>query len=147
MRALSSADILTIWEGGSAQHPIDRALTVLTAAGKRRSDLARLPIGERDRQLWDVREATFGSNVEALIPCPACGERMEFQFSVSDIAVPRCDGSGAEHELHEGDWFVRFRLPESRDLVVIVTANGPSRAEAELAAQCLVIAERNGSET
>jgi len=147
MRALSSADILRVWEGGASQHPLDRALTLLTVTGERRTDLARLPIGERDRRLWELREATFGSAVEALTQCPACGGRIEFQFSVSDVRVPCCDARMAEPELIDEDWCIRFRLPGSRDLAAIATASGPSRAEAELAAQCLVSAGRNGSES
>ncbi len=146
MRALSSADILALWETGAGQHPLDRALTVLAMTGDRRSDLARLPIGERDRRLWELHEATFGPNLEALTQCPACGGQIEFQFSVSDVRVPGLDGSETEHELNEGDWSIRFRLPESRDLAAIATANDPSGAEIELAARCLVRAKRNGSE-
>ena len=145
MRALSSADVLRIWESGARQHPLDRALTVLTVRGERRADLARLPIGERDRRLWEMREATFGSDVDALTACPACGGRIEFQFSVAELRTPCVEAVVSKHELHEGEWSIRFRLPESRDLAAIATYHDLSRAEEELAARCLVRAERNGS--
>ena len=77
-------------------------------------DLASLCIGERDRRLWDLREVTFGPDVEALTQCPACGGRIEFQFSVPEVRAPRIEVAGPEHEFHEGEWAIRFRLPESR---------------------------------
>jgi hypothetical protein len=143
MRALTPADILDLWEAGVDQHPLDRALTLLAAAGEgpRRDDLARLSIGERDRRLWELRERTIGPDVEGLARCPACGEGVAVQFLVSDVRVRADDPSGREFDLDAGDWSVRFRLPDSRDLAAVVVAGD---GQAELAARCLVHATRDG---
>ncbi len=146
MRALSAMEVLEIWEAGVRQHPIDRALTILTSTGDRRSDLARLTIGERDRRLWEMRDVTLGPNIEALIQCPACGERIEFAFSVADVRAPHTEIAEGEHEFDDGEWSVRFRLPNSADLAAVAGQIDPSRAEAELAARCLVGAQRKGIE-
>ncbi len=146
MRALSSTDILRIWESGARQHPLDRALTVLAAAGERRADLAHLPIGERDRRLWEVRETTFGPIVESLTQCPTCRERVEFQFRVADVRVASAEATAREHELNVGEWAIRFRLPDSQDLAALVTANDCGHVEAELASRCLLRSEWNGTE-
>ena len=53
MRPLSALDIVHIWEWGQAQHPIDRALTILRVACPEFSpeQLVALPIGQRDAYL------------------------------------------------------------------------------------------------
>src|SRR5687768_9595768 len=98
MRALSSAQILDAWEAAVSQHPLDRALTLLAAAGEglRREDLAALAIGERDRRLWELRERTFGPDVEGLTRCPACGERAAMHFRVSDVRAPAAEPNGRD---------------------------------------------------
>jgi hypothetical protein len=151
MRALSPAQILDVWEAAASQHPLDRALTLLAAAGDgvRRQDLAALAIGERDRGLWELRERTFGPDVEGLTRCPACGERAAVQFRVSDVRAPSAGPNGREHEheLTAGEWTLRFRLPDSRDLAAVVaTGDGETQLETHLAARCLLRAERAGGE-
>jgi hypothetical protein len=84
--------------------------------------------------------------VEALAQCPACGEAMEFQFHVPDVQADSSDLSREEHELSTGEWTVRFRLPDSRDLAAIATCgHHRERAKTELAARCLVCAEKSGT--
>jgi hypothetical protein len=144
MRALSSGDILRTWESGAHQHSLDRALILLTVTGESREELECLSIGERDRRLWALREATFGSAVEALTQCPACEGKLEFQFMIPDVLVPAAPASQPEYQLEQSGWSFRFRLPQSRDLAAIATANDPAGAEAELARRCLVSSETNG---
>jgi len=71
---LSGDDLLRLWEVGAAQHPLDRALTILAAAepNQARRELARLPSGRRDERLLAVYERTFGSHVAGQGRCPQC---------------------------------------------------------------------------
>src|SRR5262245_47176305 len=90
MRGLSAADIVRVWECGAAQHPLDRALTILAAAdpGVGRAALGDLPLGERNRRLLAVRQSTFGGTLAALVTCEQCNARVEIAVPASTIAAP-----------------------------------------------------------
>ena len=62
MRALSAPELLSVWERGQAQPPVQRTLTLLAAAcpGILPDALAELSIGQRDARLLTLREWTFG---------------------------------------------------------------------------------------
>jgi len=118
---------------------------MLNLAGAESSEsAAALPIGERDRRLWTLREAIFGKNVEALTQCPACGERMEFEFSVEDVRVGPADAQ-PRHDINVADWTIGFRLPVSVDLDAVAMCE-PSRALDKLADRCILSVEKSGVE-
>lgn len=60
------------------QHPLDRALTILSAAfpATRREALATLSIGRRDSRLLRLRELTFGPRLNGYAECSRCRERL-----------------------------------------------------------------------
>ena len=140
MSALSAAQILSVWETGRHQHPLDRALTMLAAGlpGRPRSELAALPIGGRDRGLLAVRSETLGSVVELVSACPSCGDRVEFDFETADLLVSpgTVPGATAEIEFAGRPW--RFRLPTSVDLAGISGLSDEKSALHRLAGQCLL---------
>jgi hypothetical protein len=78
MRALSAKELLSVWESGASQVPLQRALTMLAFACPEASSdsLARLTIGQRDARLLALREMTFGSEVTGVTDCPECGEKI-----------------------------------------------------------------------
>ena len=87
MHAFSATDLLSAWECGSSQNPLQRALTMLAVAspGASLDSLASLTIGQRDARLLALRELTFGSKVTSVTECPACGETIELSFKL----IPR----------------------------------------------------------
>jgi hypothetical protein len=70
MRPLSPQDLLLVWERGQRQHPMDRALTLLSAAypDRKSAELAQLSIGQRDSLLLSLRSRTFGDTLKGFIP-------------------------------------------------------------------------------
>lgn len=107
MKALTPAEILSVWEEGEARHPLDRALLPLAAAlpDWRWSELTALSVGRRDGLLLALRALTLGSRLEMLAGCPHCRELMEFEASADELAVsdafseppapePLADGTG-----------------------------------------------------
>ena len=147
MQGLAAADIVRIWDAGARQHRLDRALTLLiTSSDARRAELAALSIGERDRRLWALRESTFGPMLEGLAPCPECGEVVEFRFLTSELRLPCSDSSTEGYDVAVGEWRVRFRLPNSRDLTAVVKAGSGAKAEAALASRCVLRIEQAGEE-
>lgn len=132
MNGLTASRLLVVWEQGAGLLPVQRALALLAMAfpGESPGDLADLSIGQRDHRLLKLREQLFGSRLASLVDCPACGERVETQFQVSDIilhsgAVPEAGGLVADLE----GYHLRFRLPNSQDLLAAIDslADRPDR--------------------
>src|SRR5260370_14848861 len=119
MHTLSAQEILRIWEIGSGQHPVDRALTILAAAFQEapRDALACLSLGQRDSRLLDVRKLTFGTHLASFNECMKCQERLEFEFDVDDIRVsPGAERMDQEHTVMCGGFELHFLLANSPDL-------------------------------
>lgn len=118
MRELSASEILDVWERGRSRSLPERALQLLAAGGH--PDAPRLPVGERDALLVELRELTFGPSLQAVVECPACGEALEVELAGPDLRGER--SATASLELGRGDGSVRLRLPTAGDLVAIAGA-------------------------
>jgi hypothetical protein len=146
MRPLSAQQILQVWEIGQGQHPLDRALTLLTFACPERSvaDLAALSIGQRDSALLDLRRLTLGAQLNGFAACPQCGEKLEFQVNAADLQLSDPNQPMApDYQLTLDTFELRFRLPNSWDLAAIVGYD-PAIADAQLLQRCLLQASQNG---
>ena len=145
MHALSSAELLDVWERGLHQAPVERALTLLGAA---RPDappdaLAALDVGRRDAALLELRGRTFGSRLISVVTCSQCGERLEFSFGIEDIRVAPADDASARRLSVDG-YDVRFRPPDSRDLAAATALAGPDAQRTSIIARCVLDARRGG---
>jgi hypothetical protein len=157
MRALSAFELLSVWERGLSQTPVERALGLLGAAcaDEPPEALASLSVGERDARLLTLREWTFGRQFVSLASCPVCGEQLELSLSAADLRASSAAAGGRETSgatslpltLQTGEYEVSFRLPNSLDLAE-VAAVAPTASVADAAARllesCLVEARRNG---
>jgi len=111
-----------------------------------------LLIADRDYLLLKLREATFGPQVQATLPCPwpDCGEKVDIDFSIDDIPVTPSEDKGplyaitlspeaafVEKGLAYRD--LRFRLPTGADQEFLSPAlsENESLALAELLARCI----------
>jgi hypothetical protein len=148
MRALSSMELLRVWEQGMAQPPAQRALSLLTLACAEMSpeQLARLSIGRRDERLLTLREWAFGPRLQSVAACPRCGEKSDVLFDVSDIRAGPVPESVEELSLTAGGHEVRFRLPNSTDLACLSTEGNISANQARLFERCVLVARRDGQE-
>jgi len=138
MRTLSAADVLRIWEQGQGRHPLDQALTLLSAAlpEARWEDLARLPVGRRDALLAEVRARTLGPHMQVLVVCPACRERLEMSVDTRGL-LPEAP-SEVPSEVEHGGFRVRFRLPDSRDLAALSRCGDPEAGRRMLIERCVL---------
>ena len=73
MRGLSAQELLYTWEVALRAHSVERAITILEMALPEvpRDELLALSVGQRDARLLSIREATFGSRLEAYSPLTA----------------------------------------------------------------------------
>jgi hypothetical protein len=143
MRALLASDILRMWEDGRDQPPIDRARTLLAAARPEnsREELAALSISRRDSQLLELRKQTFGSTLNALSECPECAGQLEIRFAAEAIKSASDDRPDIQ-EMESDGITVRFRLPNSIDLVEAIPTGNIERAREALFCRCVIEARR-----
>ena len=134
MRSLSAQDVLEIWEAGLAQSPVYRSLNMLAHAfpGMTPTELAQLDISQRDSCLLDLHESTFGSTIDGFSQCPQCFERLEFSLKTEELRLSirsSGDHKGQSFELAEGDFRIRYRLPNTLDLIAATQGGIDSAAE------------------
>ncbi len=144
MHSLPAARLLDAWERGYALTPDRRAILLLEAAWPEETPeaLARLPIGHRDARLLDVRTHLFGESIEAVVACPACGQTLELAVDAGDLRVepPGPAPRAAEFVVDRDGYTVRFRLPNTEDVVAAKSGNG--HGPALLLQRCVVEARR-----
>jgi hypothetical protein len=148
MRALSASEMIAVWERGAAQHPLDRALTLLEAScGEPRERLALASIGQRDALLLRTHQQNFGEALQAFAECPQCHQHLEYSLSAQKIAA-RSSQLFREDEprlsLTEGEMNLQLRLPNSFDLGAVAACSNVSAARRLLAERCVVQAVREG---
>jgi hypothetical protein len=138
MRSLSAAQLLQVWEQGMREHPVDRALTLLsTCCDESRNELAGLSIGRRDARLFELYELLFGPEMEAFAQCPECGEPLEYRLSVRDMRLSVPDQQQPLY-LEFGATSMRLRLPDSTDLRATSQAHNVDNARKILLERCVV---------
>ena len=145
MRALSAPEILEVWERGLSLTAVERVLTLLAVACREPIDaLAQLSVGQRDARLVQLRDWMFGSQLMSVVTCPACSERLELNFDTADLRV----GADAEPTdtlaLSVAGYDLRFRVPNSVDLIAIADCQDALDARQRLFERCLETSEHEG---
>jgi hypothetical protein len=150
MRALTAPDLLDAWESCRNQRNAgDRAIVLLAAAERETppAALAELSIGERDARLLTLREWAFGSRLAGVVDCPACADRLEFEFSTSDIRAPARLADEQPLWISADDYEVRFRLPNGTDLAAVTAQENDSQSRDLLFGRCILSAQHRGQDT
>jgi hypothetical protein len=140
MRVLSASEILGVWERGLRQHPVDRALTLLTTAypDSQADWLAELGIGRRDACLLNLRERIFGATLHASARCPRCAQPLEFTLLTTELDGGDSAGRQMPHELAEDGVVVRYRLPNTVDLRAVAGCADMTSARRLLVDRCVL---------
>ena len=139
MRGLNSAEVLALWETGLRDHPARRSVRCLAVVDPGSTDdaLARLPVGERDARLLELRKRTFGSQLSALAVCPACGELVQADFETGQLC-PTTLPVGRPAEVRHDGFCARFRLPDSNDLEAAARAPDVAATRYVLMERCII---------
>src|SRR5579883_117812 len=97
----------------------------------------RLLVADRDYLILQLRRITFGDQVQAVVPCPNCNQKMDIDFHLDDVRVERRPQHACSYTLELGDRVVRFRLPTGGDqeAVLGIVENA---AVAELLKRCVL---------
>jgi len=139
MYALTAADLLDVWERGRHKSPEQHAVLLLAAGRPDQSvgQAAELSIGRRDAQLLSLREGTFGPHGTGLADCPDCGLRVQIDLTLHELCVPAPDDV-ATWPMAVGDIEVKYRLPNSLDLIAVAHFNEVEAIRRALFERCLV---------
>lgn len=149
MGGLSADDLLRLWEVGAAQHPLDRALTILAVGEpeQARRELARLSTGRRNARLLAVYARTFGSHIAGQGRCPNCDARAEFSLDAGELEVVSvADAGDTPLTVTRDGYAVMYRLPDSFDLAAIAGLADTAEARQRLLDRCIAHASRDGDE-
>jgi hypothetical protein len=149
VRPLSALELLTAWDRGAVEQPLERPLTLLAAAyGVPAGSLAATSLGHRDALLLSLREQIFGARLTGLATCPGCVGELEVAFEVDEV---RADGQGtdpaaaAPRSLAAGGYQLAVRVPDSRDAVAAANARAdPAATRALLLDRCVSARDRKG---
>jgi hypothetical protein len=146
MHALSAAELLNVWERGLSQSQTERALTLLSAACPEAApeSLAKLSVGNRDALLMTLREWTFGSQLRCVATCSRCGEKLELNFSVSELRLGPAATSTDPVSLSFEGYELSFRLPNSQDLAAVAHSLDLAAGRQLLLDRCISSVEFNG---
>lgn len=144
---LSSGQVLAVWEQGQAQDPVERALTILSAAypDLSRDELASLSIGRRDGRLLAVHESLFGSALRSYAECPECGAPLEFTLDAGELRRDQAPEGEQLLDVSLGSTRLRCRPPNSRDLEAALRAESGATARRALSERCVVSASADGA--
>ncbi|MCB1861061.1 MAG: phage baseplate protein [Gammaproteobacteria bacterium] len=140
MPPVEESSLLKLLEQGLDQPAYKRALLLLAAADAEvgsDDDLASIAIGQRDRRLLLLRERLFGSGMECTVGCPGCGESLEFSCAVADLCLDQLPSPGESLDLTQGEFTVRYRLPNSHDLQWVLENAGEGEGQARLLQRCI----------
>jgi hypothetical protein len=146
MPPTSASDILDVWERGLNQPPLGRALEMLSAACPEmsRDALLGLSIGSRDGELFAFRERLFGRQMACIAVCPGCDGRLELTLDAAEVRSVSGQGTGTEVALSSAGYELRFRPPNSSDVMVASQALPDQRRQLILS-RCLLSASANGA--
>ncbi len=142
MRVPTASEVLSAWEQAVGRDPAEQAVRLLALALPEdpAESLAALPVGEREGQLLELREALFGSTLTAVTACQACGEGAELAIDVSELRSRLGPGRAPRPVTVDG-YRVRFRVPTTADLAAAARAGDPEGARVALLERCVVRAE------
>ena len=131
-----------MWEYGLVHSVLETNLYLLTVAfpGHNNDYFASLAVGERDALLLEVRKNLFGSILFNTSNCPECGQKVEWETRVDNLLVQSNTEKfeGPEYNLKFEDHHIKYRLPNSIDIIELLN-NGNSNDEVEfLLKKCIL---------
>ena len=137
--SIAQQQLLTVWQTGRLQHPLDQALTILheLTSSTSRKELAQLSLGQRDARLLQVHEKYFGSHLHCDCHCPQCHEHVELNLITDEFKTEMNESASAKGEFDLEDYRVNYRAPNSLDLAAIAHCTDDDSAIRILIGRCI----------
>lgn len=151
MRPLTEAEILAVWERGRGRSREEQALAPLwvlqadhASAGLVPGRPAELPVGERDRLLLMLRQATVGPELHGAAACPGCAHPVDFVVGVAEVLAAGEVANLPGLHLAVAGYEVSLRLLDSRDLALAAEAGEVAAASRILLKLAVTRARHDG---
>lgn len=142
---MHAGELLDLWERGTSLGPVERALTLATAAGAETGELRGQPYGRTNAHVLALRVAMSGAELAATASCPDCSTRVEFTVDAArlrDLSTPGDGGSVADGgRVARGEYVVDWRAATPEDLLGAAGAVEPGAA---LRRRCLLVTSATG---
>lgn len=156
MHTPSASELLHAWERGVESSAAARGLWLLDAGCEDldAESLLALPLGRRDALLLELRERLFGRRLHGVACCPACGATTEVDLDIDTLrqgarrGVGMLDADDAwtrELSVYGHSEPIRFRLPDSRDLLAMQASEDAAAARRLLIQRCVIEADEEGA--
>jgi uncharacterized metal-binding protein YceD (DUF177 family) len=145
MRLVDTQALLDVWDMGHAQCQEQWALTMLALSKPASSAdaLAELSIGQRDAALLAWRNVLFGRKLGVVEQCPRCREQLEINLDATELLLPVMPPTAADFVLSSEGVTVRFRLPNSLDLLAAIGCANVDAAQTLLLGRCVIETHRD----
>ena len=123
---LNTSDFISLWEKGYGDHPLDRAVGLITALDDiDRNDVVALSVDERDRALFQICANLFGPEIRLFADCTECGAESQVDFSTGDVMA--LGSEDRTFQISDGRRKINCRLPDSRDLAHALSSATPRK--------------------
>jgi len=102
------------------------------------SDLVRrLLVADRQYLTLQLRRLTLGDQIQAVVPCPECKEKMDVDFRLDGVPVEYRPQSASSYAVEVAGRPVRFRLPTGGDEEAVL-GSGTDDAVHALLLRCIL---------
>jgi hypothetical protein len=150
LRPVGDEDEAFIFATAGSAAPGARATALVARCLTPAGDDGALTVGDRDAALLHLRRLTLGEPIDCVLPCPGCGESLEWRIQVSDLLAESAAHAAGPHTVNVDDagtrYCVSFRLPAAAE-VDRIAAHASDRitdAAQLLFDACVITAERDG---
>jgi hypothetical protein len=139
----SAAALLEAWEkariGGLAARVA--CLLRLVRPHEDEAALLEVPIGQRNRSLLVLHVVLAGPEVQCVVRCSHCQELNELSLQAAALMVPPGITPPGGFQADAGPWTLRFRLPNTADLVIGMGGGDLPSMRRIVAERCLLAIE------
>jgi hypothetical protein len=151
VNAVSADTLLSAWEQGLNQPPLNRALMLLLVTHPQwtADSVLAMTVGERDRELIELHQQLFGRHLNISAHCPECQQLLEWQTSTQQLLAQTHSHDGEKHRFPKplslaiNGYTISCRSPTSDDVLKALNVADPTQA---LLLQCIESATLAGDE-
>lgn len=142
MHPISAEQLLLIWQQVHSYSMLPKTLLLLEmiTPESKKTDVGLLSIGQRDTRLLQLRKYLFGSTLHNTTICPECNTKMEWDMDLQDLIIQEVDNSefSLEHTIEVDNFKIRFRLPNSKDILMILSKDDDKSKSNALINNCIL---------
>lgn len=147
MKPLTIPELLSVWDETAGRPLIEKMVRLLAKASFTGdfNEVLQLSIGERDARLLQIREWLFGNRLKNKVDCPSCHETLEWESDTRNLHLQTIsqDAAGKEFTFQIDNYTVKFRLPNSSDIIQLLEEQAGNDPSEEMAAKCILSIKKN----